>query len=135
VIYAIARSYLAALCTLVLFGLAAWVDFAFCAEHGDALRADGPRPDTPRGVRFAVAGPDEAIYRCRVRHCALDGAPQILCHDDLVCVCAHAGASTHDVEIRLGGEAAHALCAVVDPAPRPGAAGACPDARCRDHIR
>jgi hypothetical protein len=125
------RAYLVAIAAAAILGLAWTLCFAaLCAEKrvADSVRARSGALGVLAVVGLAIARDGEQVAVCRSRHCL---GP--LCHEDLGCYCAPAGDAPAAIAARLGRP--DTTCVIDKPHPRrDDATGACPRARCAEHL-
>jgi hypothetical protein len=125
---AIARSILAAALTGAVLLAASWIDFAFCSKHRAWLRHQRGDTQPIAAAGYQVARPGDAIFVCETEH-RFDG--RLDRHADLSCYCAPATMSAADLGRVLAG-----ACVVEALHPsRSDERGACPHARCDNHVR
>jgi hypothetical protein len=124
---AVLRSLGVALVVLAVHQTVTLGDFlAFCAHHRAWRRIVDKQSTVVLDAGTGVARAGDAIYTCAIRHCF----GLLICHDDLLCICAPATLGASQVATLSGG------ACVVDKAypSRYDRAGACQRARCDDHI-
>ena len=125
---AIVRSIAAAALTGAVLLAASWIDFAFCSKHQAWMRHEHGEAQPIAGDGYQVARPGDAIFVCATEH-RFEG--WLDRHADLSCYCAPATLSAADVGLLLAG-----TCVVDAPHPsRTDERGACPHARCDNHVR
>jgi hypothetical protein len=125
---AIARSIAAAALAGVVLVAASWIDFAFCSKHQAWIRHEHGDTRPIAGEGYQVARPGDATFVCATEH-RFEG--WLDRHEDLSCYCASATLSAADVGRLLAG-----TCIVDAPHPsRTDERGACPRARCDNHVR
>jgi hypothetical protein len=98
----------------------------FCPHHQAWRRIVEKRSTVVLDSGMNVARSDDAIYVCGTRHCF----GLVICHDELLCICAPAILGPSRVASLVGGS-----CVVDQPHPsRDDLVGACQHARCDDHV-
>ena len=124
----IARSIAAAALTGAVLLAASWIDFAFCSKHQAWIRHEHGETQPIAGDGYQVARPGDATFVCATEHRFERWLDR---HEDLSCYCAPATLSAADVGRLIAG-----ACVVDAPYPsRTDERGACPHARCDNHIK